>query len=48
MIFNNAKEIVINEDLMQSQAAPSSEFSIDSIIEAGIKNRCVAGTDANA
>lgn len=51
MILVGAKEITITEDSMASLSIENSElspFSIDEIIDTGMKNRSVGGTNANA
>jgi hypothetical protein len=51
MILVGAKEVTITEDSFAPLSAENTEvcpFSIDDIIETGMKNRSVGGTNANA
>jgi kinesin family member C2/C3 len=51
MVLVGAKEISITEESMAPISAENSEispFSIEEIIETGMKNRSVGGTNANA
>ena len=51
MVLVGAKEVTITEDSLAPLSVENSEvcpFSIDDIIDTGMKNRSVGGTNANA